>query len=792
MKRCSYPVGLILLILPLIFVGCETAGNKEPTPTVVAPTFSPASGTYSAAQDITIATTTPSASIRYTTNGTTPTATSGTLYSGPVHISDTLTLKAVAYRSGWTTSSLASGQFTIKLPVAAPEFNPAPGSFTAAQDISITSATAGAITRYTTDGSTPTETNGTLYSAPVHLEETATLKAVAYLAGWTTSSVTSGQYTIEHLVSSPEFNPVPGIFVWPQEVVITTLTAGATIRYTTDGSTPSDTNGIPYSTPVNITETLTLKAVAYRLGWTTSAVTSGQFTIEPPVDDPEFTPAPGTYTAAQDVTITTTTAGAIVRYTTDGSIPTETSGAVYAGPVQIADTLTLKAIAYRGGWTTSQVISGQYAIEPLVVVPELSPAPGAFAVAQDITITTTTAGTIIRYTTDGSTPNETTGTVYTTPIHITGTVTLKAVAYKTGWTTSPIIIGEYKRVSVSAGTYHTLLTRGDGTVWAWGGNYEGQIGDGTTTSHPTPAQVPGISGIVAVSAGLYHSVALKSDGTVWAWGRNIYGQLGDGTTTSRLTPVQVLEISGVTAVVASECNTYALKSDGTVWAWGRNNDGQVGDGTTIDRLSPVQVPGLSEVVEIGSGLAHAVALRNDGTVWAWGYNGYGSLGDGTLISRWSPVRVPSLSGLISVTADSYHTVAIMGDRTLRAWGQNFYGQLGDGNPQMACPSPVQTLSLSGAISVEAGGYFTIVLIDDGTLRSFGYNLYGWLGDGTNTNRSTPVPVLGLTGVVAVGASHHHAVAVMSNGAVWAWGHNPDYELGDGTTTDRWTPVQIIW
>ena len=241
-------------------------------------------------------------------------------------------------------------------------------------------------------------------------------------------------------------------------------------------------------------------------------------------------------------------------------------------------------------------------------------APGLYASAKDVAITTMTTGATIRYTTDGSTPTDTVGTLYTAPVRVAESLTLKAVAYRAGWTTSSVTTGEYKRVGISAGIFHTILAKADGTVWTWGGNYEGQIGDGTTTSRPTPAQILGISGVVAVAAGYYHSVALKSDGTVWAWGRNMFGQLGDGTTTQRLAPVQVVGISGVTAVAGGENSTYALKSDGTVWAWGRNSEGQLGDGTRTDRYSPVQVQGLSGVLAIAAGEVHACRSheRRDG------------------------------------------------------------------------------------------------------------------------------------------------------------------------------------
>jgi alpha-tubulin suppressor-like RCC1 family protein len=704
-----------------------------------------------------------------------------------------MTLMAIAYRSGWTTSSVTSAQYTIAPLVTAPAFSPVPGTFNDPQDVSISTSTAGATIRYTTDGTTPTDTAGTLYTAPVHMAAgSLTLKAVAYRAGWTTSLVTSGQYAIGPLVTTPAFSPVPGTYLDPQDIVLSTPTAGASIRYTTDGSTPTDTIGTLYTGPVHIADSLTLKAVAFRTSWRTSSVTTGAYTIGLHVTAPAFSPGPGTYTSEQDITITTTTAGATIRYTTDGSIPNETAGTVYMAPIRLSQPMTLKAVAFRTGWTTSVVTSGDYAIGQTVVAPKFSVTPGLYASAKDVVITTMTSGATIRYTTDGSTPTDSAGTLYTGPVHLAGSLTLQAVAYRVGWTTSPVTTGEYKRVGISAGTYHTILAKADGTVWTWGGNYEGQIGDGTTTPRPTPAQISGISGVVAVSAGYYHSVALKSDGTVWAWGRNIYGQLGDGTTTQRLAPVQAVGISGVTAVAAGENSTYALKGDGTVWAWGHNNEGQLGDGTETDRYAPVQAQGLTGTAAIAAGEVHGVALTSGGTIWAWGYNLYGALGDGTMTSRLTPVQVPGLSGMIGIAANGYHTAAVKNDGTLWAWGSGVYGELGIGDRPMALPTPAMALGLTSVVAAGAGSHHTIALIDDGTLGACGYNYYGQLGDGTNTDRPIAVPVLGISSVVTVGASYHHTVAITADGTVWAWGHNYDFQLGDGTTTDRPTPVQIIF
>ena len=215
--------------------------------------------------------------------------------------------------------------------VAAPSFNPAGGTYGSAQSVTISTTTGGATIRYTIDGSTPSETQGTVYSSAVSIATNTTLKAIAYESGMTDSSVTSANYTIQ--VASPSFNPAGGTYGSAQSVTISTTTGGATIRYTTDGSTPSETQGTVYSSPVNISVNTTLKAIAYESNMADSSVAMGTYTIQ--VAAPSFSPGGGSYGSAQTVTISTTTGGATIRYTTDGSTPSETQGTVYSSPVNI-------------------------------------------------------------------------------------------------------------------------------------------------------------------------------------------------------------------------------------------------------------------------------------------------------------------------------------------------------------------------------------------------------------------------------------------------------------------------
>ena len=485
--------------------------------TVATPTFNPPAGNYSSTQSVTISTTTTGASIRYTTDGSTPSETVGTVYSGPVSVSSGLTLKAIAYMAGMTDSAVASAAYTITIPAATPTFNPPAGSYSSAQSVTISSTTTGASIRYTTDGSTPSETVGTVYSGPVSVSSGLTLKAIAYMAGMTDSAVASAAYTITIPAATPTFNPPAGSYSSTQSVTISTTTTGASIRYTTDGSTPSETVGTVYSGPVSVSSSLTLKAIAYVAGMTDSAVASAAYTITIPAATPTFNPPAGSYSSAQSVTISSTTTGASIRYTTDGSTPSETVGTVYSGPVSVSSGLTLKAIAYMAGMTDSAVASAGYTITIQAATPTFNPPAGSYSSTQSVTISSTTTGASIRYTTDGSTPSETVGTLYSGPVSVSSSLTLKAIAYRTGMTDSAVASAAYTitipaatpTFNPPAGSYSsTQLVTISTTTTGASIRY--------TTDGSTPSETVGTvySGPVSVSSGL--TLKAIAYGSGWA------------------------------------------------------------------------------------------------------------------------------------------------------------------------------------------------------------------------------------------------------------------------------------
>ncbi|MBI3795231.1 MAG: RCC1 repeat-containing protein [Nitrospinae bacterium] len=345
-----------------------------------------------------------------------------------------------------------------------------------------------------------------------------------------------------------------------------------------------------------------------------------------------------------------------------------------------------------------------------------------------------------------------------------------------------------KSTAVSCGGAHTVALTASGTAWAWGSNGFGQIGDGTNTDKLSPVQVQNTSdpsgyltNVVAVSAGYQHTLALTASGTVWAWGSNASGQIGDGTTTTRYAPVQVTGLSGIIAISAGYQHSLALTSTGAVVAWGSNSNGQIGDGTTTNRYAPVQIGVVTNVIAITAGYQHSLAIKSDGSLYAWGNNSNGQLGDNTTTQRLSPVQVtdPSdstgfITGVASVAAGFHHSVALKKTGAVWAWGSNFNGQIGDGTSTDRWV-PAKATGLSGAVSVSAGYYNTMALQGNsfssnspGTVWGWGYNSYGQIGDASLTQRLSPVQASGFVFAPADSPSGLLAVAAAGPNVTLSW------------------------
>jgi Concanavalin A-like lectin/glucanases superfamily/Regulator of chromosome condensation (RCC1) repeat/Chitobiase/beta-hexosaminidase C-terminal domain/Putative Ig domain/Glucodextranase, domain B/Putative binding domain, N-terminal/Viral BACON domain len=350
--------------------------------------------------------------------------------------------------------------------------------------------------------------------------------------------------------------------------------------------------------------------------------------------------------------------------------------------------------------------------------------------------------------------------------------------------------------SIAAGLGHTLALGNDGTVWSWGSNSFGQLGDGTRTPHPSPAQVPSLSGVVAIAAGQSHSLALKDDGTVWAWGWNIHGELGDGSTLARNSPVQVTGLSDVVAISAGLNHSVALKADGTVWTWGRNEFGQLGIGaqSTQATTSPQPVALNTPGVAIAAGGEVTEVLEADGTVWWFGGFRFTIPNLGTFTNPGpSPGQLTSLpANITGVGAGDFHMLALTSNGLMFGWGWNVSGQLGTGTTDDGFDVVSTAASMAPYGMVRGGDLHTIALKADGTIAAWGANSAGEIGDGTTTNRLAPVAVSGPDSVTAIAARGKSSAAISSDGRVWSWGDNAllPVQLSDAGLVWR-TPAPVF-
>ncbi|HLY08606.1 MAG TPA: RCC1 repeat-containing protein, partial [Planctomycetota bacterium] len=353
-------------------------------------------------------------------------------------------------------------------------------------------------------------------------------------------------------------------------------------------------------------------------------------------------------------------------------------------------------------------------------------------------------------------------------------------------------------VHLSAGYNHSLALAHDGTVWVWGDNSNGQMGNGTSgaTPVPTPAAVPGLSGIQAIAAGPYHNLAVAGDGTVWAWGSNASGELGLGFTSPSpvLVPSQVMNLTGVVALSAGQAHSVALRADGTVWCWGIDFTTIAISGGGLPIPSPVQAPNISQAVAIATGSYFCLALLSDGRVLSWGYNGAGECGLGTAtVSVPTPTTIPTLATVSAIAAGKDHAVCMLQDGSVACWGSNGSAQSGDGLG-ITFNTPMLTPNFTQAVAIAGGGTHTIALRSDASLWTWGGNYHGQLGNGTvSVSASTPFQVPGMTSVTALAAGELNSYAVLSDGTIWGWGANDSVQLGAGVPqgTDSLTPTRIL-
>lgn len=353
-------------------------------------------------------------------------------------------------------------------------------------------------------------------------------------------------------------------------------------------------------------------------------------------------------------------------------------------------------------------------------------------------------------------------------------------------TTAPVPVGT---VSLAGGSDFTCALSSAGGVRCWGAGTEGQLGNGLRTSSDQPVDVSGLSsGVVEISASWTQACARTTVGEVRCWGT----ALGANPAAVNDVPVTVPGLSsGVTSVAVGQEHACAVTAGGGAMCWGKNGSGKLGDGSATQRSQPVAVVGLSSGVRsVAPGSSHTCALLLSGALKCWGNNAYGAFGDGTTTSSPTPVDVTGLTDAVSVSAGNAFSCALSSDGAAHCWGGNFSGRLGDGTTTTRT-TPTGVLGLdSGVATLAAGLEHACARLDDGTVRCWGVNGYGQVGNGTTSDVSTPSDAIGVSTATGLFPAARHSCVLSADGSATCWGRNDTAQLGDGTTTNRSTPVQV--
>ncbi len=493
------------------------------THTLSTPTSSVPSGTYDSAQSVTLSAEAGSV-IYYTLDGSTPSS-SSLVYTGAIAIpaDATTTLKAFSAKNDYGDSSVFTATYIVTHTLSTPTASPAAGTFAVSQSITL-SAENGSTIYYTTNGSTPT-TGSTQYSGAISVLSgtSTTIKALSVKSGYGNSNIYSGTFVINAPLTTPSASPAAGTFGSAQSVTLS-ADAGTTIYYTTNGSTPTTASTL-YSSAITVPldTTYTIKALAVKSGFTDSNIYSGTFIVTHTLSTPTASPAAGSYTSSQSVTLSTE-AGSTTYYTTNGTVPTIAS-TLYSSAITIPDgtTTTLKAISVKSGYTDSNVYSGVYVITHTLATPSASPSAGSFTSAQSVTLSGE-SGSTIYYTTNGSTP--TTGsTVYSGAITVPldTTTTIKALSVKSGYGDSAVYSGTFTvthtlatpSASPAAGSYSstqsiTLSAEASSTIYY---TIDGSTPTTGSTTYSTPISLNSTTTIKAISVRSTYATSSVYSGT---------------------------------------------------------------------------------------------------------------------------------------------------------------------------------------------------------------------------------------------------------------------------------------
>jgi hypothetical protein len=421
------------------------------------PVISLAAGAYNSAQTATIGDSTPGATIYYTTNGVYPN-TSSPVYAGPFTISSDATVQALATAPNHSASAVTSASYTIA--ATPPAISPASGTYTSVQTVTLSSPTPGVYFHYTLDGSVPTSSSP-YYSGPFTVSANETVRAASFASDYATSAVSFATYTIILPTATPTMSPAAGTYIDPQTVSIVCANTAAVIYYTTNGAAPTSASSV-YSGPIAVSSSETVSAIALAPGSSISPVTLAVYAITPPAAAPVFSLADGTYNAAQTFTISDSTPGASIYYTTNGSNPTSQS-TLYTGPITLSSESNLIAAALAPGGSLSPVAKAWYDFVFPTSAPVISPPGGTYSAIPSVTLTDSTPGATIYYTTDGSYPT-TSSPVYSGPVSAPEGTQITAMASATGYSIGPgsmavyTVIAPAPSITPQSGTFQNKAT----------------------------------------------------------------------------------------------------------------------------------------------------------------------------------------------------------------------------------------------------------------------------------------------------------------------------------------------
>lgn len=365
------------------------------------------------------------------------------------------------------------------------------------------------------------------------------------------------------------------------------------------------------------------------------------------------------------------------------------------------------------------------------------------------------------------------------------------------------------RLAAETNSHSSYFINAKDTLFAWGDNQYGQLGNGNMVNDSIATAMPfptGVTGWKMVAAGQGHTVAIDNNDTLYAWGENNHGQLGDGTTADTSLPVMVPLPSGVTSwksVAAGAFCTIAIGNNDSVYAWGQNSFGELGNGGTSDTSDPVLAPLPAGVtpLQVFAGNNWTMVLATNGTLYATGRNANGELGNGTKVdtSLFEKVDFPAgVTGWLALSGGGYNAIAIGNDGNLYGWGNNGNGQFGNGN-NTGVESPLMIAMPSGVtgwVAIASGENYTEAVADNGNIYEAGYSNDGESGNGTKSGRQTMFQIAnmlpGVSKYVDVAAGHNHVIAIAQNDSLYAWGANSSYQLGDDSTTNALTPVKVLF